>query len=255
MKNLANTSRILSNPRCRVLEWVGLYLDASASKAVCLLHLEHLKPGKVKGKGKVVPVLAMKAHKGSRGIAPVILILAVVGGECYWHTVNALPPEKETAQGTHRIGSCVGLGIGPEVLEKISLLYVPGIEHNLVRCTICIVHKLNVKTVKSKTDLHYVYTSQGHAVTQLVERLRYKPEGHGFDSRWCHWTFSLTQSFQLHYGPGVDSASNRNEYQEYFLRGKGGRCVGLTNLPPSCADCIEIWNPLTFWKPQGLSRP
>ena len=23
-------------------------------------------------------------------------------------------------------------------------------------------------------------------------------------------------SFRLHYGPGVDSASNRNEYQEYF---------------------------------------
>ena len=27
---------------------------------------------------------------------------------------------------------------------------------------------------------------------------------------------------------GVDSASNRNEYQECFLWGKGGRCVGLT---------------------------
>jgi len=27
----------------------------------------------------------------------------------------------------------------------------------------------------------------GHAVAQLVEALRYKPEGHGFDSRWCHW--------------------------------------------------------------------
>ena len=25
------------------------------------------------------------------------------------------------------------------------------------------------------------------------------------------------KSFQLHYGPGVDSASNRNEYQQYFL--------------------------------------
>jgi hypothetical protein len=25
---------------------------------------------------------------------------------------------------------------------------------------------------------------------------------------------------------GVDSASNRNEYQEYFLVGKCGRCVG-----------------------------
>ena len=24
-------------------------------------------------------------------------------------------------------------------------------------------------------------------------------------------------SFRSHYGPGVDSASNRNEYQEYFL--------------------------------------
>ena len=28
------------------------------------------------------------------------------------------------------------------------------------------------------------------------------------------------KSFQSHYGPGVDSASNRNEYQEYFLRVK-----------------------------------
>jgi len=25
------------------------------------------------------------------------------------------------------------------------------------------------------------------------------------------------KSFQSHYSPGVDSASNRNEYQEYFL--------------------------------------
>jgi len=31
--------------------------------------------------------------------------------------------------------------------------------------------------------------------------------------------------------------------------GKGGRCVGLTTLPPSCADFLEIWNP------QGLSKP
>ena len=29
--------------------------------------------------------------------------------------------------------------------------------------------------------------------------------------------FLLTQSFRSHYGFGVDSASNRNEYQEYFL--------------------------------------
>jgi hypothetical protein len=30
-----------------------------------------------------------------------------------------------------------------------------------------------------------------HAVAQLVEALRYKPEGRGFDSQWCHWNFSL----------------------------------------------------------------
>ena len=67
--------------------------------------------------------------------------------------------------------------------------------------------------------------------------------------------FSLTQSFRPHYGPRVDSASNRNEYQEYFLGGggeggKGGRCVGLTTLPPSCADCREILEP----QPPGTLR-
>ena len=31
----------------------------------------------------------------------------------------------------------------------------------------------------------------GHAVAQLVEALRYKPEGRGFDSRWCHWIFFI----------------------------------------------------------------
>jgi len=53
------------------------------------------------------------------------------------------------------------------------------------------------------------------------------------------------------YGPGVDSVSNRNEYQEYFLGGEGGRCVGLTFLPPSCVGCFEIWEP----QPSGILRP
>ena len=43
---------------------------------------------------------------------------------------------------------------------------------------------------------------------------------------------------------------NRNEYQEYFLVGKGNRCVKLTTLPPSCADCLEIWEP----QPPGTLR-
>ena len=54
-------------------------------------------------------------------------------------------------------------------------------------------------------------------MAQFVETLRYKSEGRGFDSRWYHWNFSLTQFFRPHCGPGVDSACNRNEYEEYFL--------------------------------------
>ena len=35
---------------------------------------------------------------------------------------------------------------------------------------------------------HSVYKN---TVAQLVETLRYKPEGRGFDSRWCHWIFFI----------------------------------------------------------------
>jgi hypothetical protein len=55
--------------------------------------------------------------------------------------------------------------------------------------------------------------------------------------------------------PGVDSASNRNEYQEYFLWGKGGRCVGLTTLPSSCADFLEIWEPQPPGTLKACPRP
>ena len=57
----------------------------------------------------------------------------------------------------------------------------------------------------------------------VVKVLHYKQEGRWFDPSWCSWNFSLTYFFRSHYGPGVDSASNRNEYQEYFLQVKCGR--------------------------------
>ena len=34
------------------------------------------------------------------------------------------------------------------------------------------------------------------------------------------------KSFRTHYGPRVDSTSNRNEYQEYFLGVKGAGAYG-----------------------------
>jgi hypothetical protein len=46
--------------------------------------------------------------------------------------------------------------------------------------------------------------------------------------RWIF--FQFTYSFQPHYGPGVDSASNRNEYQESSWGIKVGRRVKADNL-------------------------
>jgi len=48
----------------------------------------------------------------------------------------------------------------------------------------------NIQTSGDKNNL--VRARKGHAVAQLVEALRYKPEGRRFNSQWCHWNFSLT---------------------------------------------------------------
>jgi flavodoxin len=48
--------------------------------------------------------------------------------------------------------------------------------------------------------------------------------------------------FFIDFLPGVDSDSDNNEYQEYFL---GVKAAGAYDLPPSCADYIEIWEPQT----------
>jgi len=37
-------------------------------------------------------------------------------------------------------------------------------------------------------------TTKQHAVTQFGDVLRYKPEGRGFDSRWCYWNHSHNTS-------------------------------------------------------------
>ena len=49
------------------------------------------------------------------------------------------------------------------------------------------------------------------------------------------------KSFRLHYGPGVETASNRNEYQEYFL-GVKLSVRKADNLPPSCGVVTKSAN-------------
>ena len=37
-----------------------------------------------------------------------------------------------------------------------------------------------------------------------------------------------------------------------FPGGKGGRCIRLTTLLPSCGDCPDIWETQTSWNPPGI---
>jgi hypothetical protein len=54
---------------------------------------------------------------------------------------------------------------------------------------------------------------------QLVEALRYKSEGNGFDSRWAigisYWLNSRSRNMAIAW---VDSVSDTIEYQGYLLR-------------------------------------
>ena len=52
----------------------------------------------------------------------------------------------------------------------------------------------------------------------MVKVLCYKSEVSLVRSQLVSLEFFVDiKSFRSHYGPGVDSASNRNEYQEHFL--------------------------------------
>jgi hypothetical protein len=57
------------------------------------------------------------------------------------------------------------------------------------------------------------------AVARLLETLCYKPHGRGFDFRWGPWIFfDWPNSSSCTTALGVDSASNRNEYQKCSWR-------------------------------------
>jgi hypothetical protein len=83
-----------------------------------------------------------------------------------------------------------------------------------------------------------------YAVAEVVEALCYMPESHRFDPDRGLQDFSLTYSFRPHFGPKINAASNKNEYQGSPLRGKDNQCVVLTTLPPENPASLNLLEPL-----------
>ena len=56
--------------------------------------------------------------------------------------------------------------------------------------------KVNIASLKTVTSVKrlfgYMIRLNGARGCVVVKALPYKPAGRGFDSRWCHWKFSVT---------------------------------------------------------------
>jgi hypothetical protein len=63
--------------------------------------------------------------------------------------------------------------------------------------------------------------------------------------RFFHWHNTSGRTMTLGSTQPLTEMSTRD-----VSWGKGGRCVGLTTLPHTCADCLEIWE----LEPSGILR-
>jgi len=84
-----------------------------------------------------------------------------------------------------------------DVTFAVKTIFQSRLHHVPAHQALCqqeVPHVLNVQGIQSIfAEDHSSGTMPhwGHVVAQLVEALRYKLEGHGFDSQWCLWNFSI----------------------------------------------------------------
>ena len=77
-----------------------------------------------------------------------------------------------------------------------------------------------------RTHKYQILTKLGTAVAQWLRCCVTNRKVAGSIPAGVNGFFIDVKSFRSHYGPGVDSASNRNEYQEYFLGVKTAGALG-----------------------------
>ena len=96
------------------------------------------------------------------------------------------------------------------------LLPLPPTQSLKTHTFLCVKHLRRVWTADA---LRYspLLEPVAHRVSTVVKVLCYKWKVAVSIPAGVSGFFIDIKSFRSHYGPGVDSASNRNEYQEYFL--------------------------------------
>jgi hypothetical protein len=77
----------------------------------------------------------------------------------------------------------------------------------------------------------------GHAVVQWLRHCATNQKVAGVIGIF-HWHNPSGSTMALRSTQPPTEMNTRN-----ISCGKGGRCVGLTTLPPSCANCLKIWEP------------
>ena len=92
--------------------------------------------------------------------------------------------------------------------------------------------------------------SVGDRGSTVVKVLCYKSEGRWFDPSWCQWNFHWHKILLIALWSWGRFILEQKWVPGVFHGGKGGRCVRLTNLPPSCAVVIKSGN-LNFLEPSG----
>jgi len=93
-----------------------------------------------------------------------------------------------------------------------------------------------------KSRLHRDSIPDRPARSQSLYRLRYPAHKLSLLYRvFFHWHNPSSYTMVLELTQLLTEISTRNI--SWGGGGKSGLCVGLTNLPPSCADFLEMWGP------------